>query len=384
MKRKAEETLTPSTPDIQKGWLKSRTTSRQVPNSPPDGPPSPSPRPRTSQKKKKNLGVDPSWTQLGGIAQAGQQTMNDDLDLWFDSFDDNSNDNGNISGSGSVVQGSGYPKILVPDSNDNSAGNDMLAEFAASLRNGTPGRFNNTLNVPIDNFSARKRGTSTTKPLFDQDMHLYNQPQPQTQPHEDTYSNPVQPTNITNLYTFPTTNTNQNPVPNPVPASIPNHINPSLIKPTHLPPSQRLPMILLPSTNPDRPLQLTDEVHLLDPTQSDPSGQITYKITNVDAQGMYTIVPLPVSLRCDATRLLRAPLGEGDIVSVFMNAGVNDGGDAGGIETKQDDWGAITRRWVVNGERRYNVVSWDEKWAGRIWEGLRDEQVGWYDLEGTK
>lgn len=277
--------------------------------------------------------MDPNWTQLGEIVQAGESNLKHAIDdLGFFPHD-----------SSTPSQGTAI------SSTQNELPAYSFVDAGIAFQNVPLGtvhqNYDNKSNLPAAEPDAGNPFQTSEKPLI-------------------TNGNLAPPENQENIPVQSVFGTH----PNNAGIAQASWVNPSDFR-----------MVTLSEMNLNRPLEIGDEVHLLNDNRSDLFGEVTYKITSI-SDGLCHIVPVPTTLRCPVSRLVRAPLQEGDIVSVFQSMihtinGVQE------IRNEQADWGAITKRYVVNGERRYNVVSWDERYVGRMWEGMSDAELGQYDIE---
>lgn len=134
-------------------------------------------------------------------------------------------------------------------------------------------------------------------------------------------------------------------------------------------PSHRLSQ----QTSLSRPLQPGDEVHLTDQQGDDSTGQVTYRITQVDhVNGLCNIIPLPRTLIAPSSRLVRAPIPHLGFASVFQPKS-QPKGERQEADFEEVDFGVAKRRWVTNGERRYTVESWT--CTGKLHDGIGDEEI---------
>lgn len=153
-------------------------------------------------------------------------------------------------------------------------------------------------------------------------------------------------------------------------SSSPNNIIPNLFS---RPPSHRLSQ----QSTLIQPLQIGDEVHLTDSEGNDPTGHITYKITQIEAStGVCTLVPVPRPLYARLGRLIRAPIPHDGFASVFQATKHTKNGKQ---ETRIEevDFGVVKQREVEHGQRRYIVESWTR--LGVLHTGLGDDSIaaGW-------
>ncbi|KAK5945791.1 hypothetical protein PMZ80_002999 [Knufia obscura] len=124
-----------------------------------------------------------------------------------------------------------------------------------------------------------------------------------------------------------------------------------------------------------RPIQIGDEVHILDPERNDRSGMVTYIVTGFTAGGLCSI-RLKADMFVPVDRLLRTQVSYLAQVSVFQpRVQVRDGKPQ--VRMEEVDAGLVMDRTVVNGSRRYTVVNGE---TGRSHEGLGDDMIGTWEM----
>lgn len=105
-----------------------------------------------------------------------------------------------------------------------------------------------------------------------------------------------------------------------------------------------------------RPIQIGDEVHVLDPQRNDQSGVVTYTVTSMTSEGdICSIRPIrdPV---VPTSRLLRAQVHYNDLVQVFQpKLHTRNGHQTLTVEAVGS--GFVKERTLVDGERKYTVVN---------------------------
>lgn len=108
--------------------------------------------------------------------------------------------------------------------------------------------------------------------------------------------------------------------------------------------------------NYNRPFQVGDEVHVLDPKGNDQSGVVTYIVSGTTSEGDVCTIRSVRDLVVPTGRLLRAPVRYMDQVDVFKPRLRTKNGHQT-LAVEKVDSGLVKQRSVVDGKRKYNVVS---------------------------
>jgi len=107
--------------------------------------------------------------------------------------------------------------------------------------------------------------------------------------------------------------------------------------------------------NYNRPFQVGDEVHVLDPKGNDQSGVVTYIVSGTTSEGDVCTIRSVRDLVVPTSRLLRAPVRYMDQVDVFKPRLRTKNGHQT-LAVEKVDSGFVKQRSVVDGKRKYNVV----------------------------
>lgn len=145
-------------------------------------------------------------------------------------------------------------------------------------------------------------------------------------------------------------------------------------------------LISLPSiaqmTDHNRPTKIGDEVHILDPQHNARSGVVTYTVTDVTPNGMCSVRPT-ADLVVPIQRLLRTRIPYLSLATVFQPQLHTKNGKQE-IRSEEVNYGHVTERTVVGGNRKYTVVNCG---TGQTYKDLDDSMIGswsWTDEQADE